>query len=198
MQLDSAAINHLTARVGVVPHWYLWVTARNRSTGLDETIGIWTGRRDVSLTVEGASRTYTRAGALMQVGPITFEPGPVVRRQTVTLSPLSTQVTDMIRTYDARLAKADLHLGMHDPESGDLVSIPRVFRGVIDKAPVVTPAKGGMSTVQVTMVSNARDMTRKLALKRSDESQRLRSDDRFRRYASVSGSVGVWWGEERS
>ena len=49
----------------------------------------------------------------------------------------------------------------------------------------------------VTLVSAARELTRRLALKKSDESQRRRSGDQFRQYADVSGEVGVWWGAKR-
>lgn len=47
------------------------------------------------------------------------------------------------------------------------------------------------------MVSVATSLTRSLALKKSDEAQKRRSGDRFRRYSDVSGAVDVWWGEER-
>ena len=45
------------------------------------------------------------------------------------------------------------------------------------------------------MASQTRDLTRGLALKKSDESQKLRAGDRFRRYADVSGVPKTWWGQ---
>jgi hypothetical protein len=48
---------------------------------------------------------------------------------------------------------------------------------------------------EVTVASQTRDLTRGLRLKKSDESHQLRSGDRFRRYADVSGKVKVWWGQ---
>ena len=54
---------------------------------------------------------------------------------------------------------------------------------------------GGEGGVELRIASAARALTRKLELKRSDASHRLRSGDRFRRYAEISGSVSTAWGE---
>ena len=69
-----------------------------------------------------------------------------------------------------------------------------MFNGVIDGAPIMTGAANSSTTATIRMVSAARNGTRKAASKKSDEQQRLRQGDRFRRYGDVSGVADDWWG----
>ncbi|PKP67336.1 MAG: hypothetical protein CVT86_01935, partial [Alphaproteobacteria bacterium HGW-Alphaproteobacteria-8] len=103
------------------------------------------------------------------------------------------------RGYDARLAPVEIHRAFFAPASGELIEAPhRVFKGWIDAISLPTPEVGGQGAVEVTLASSARALTRPLALKKSDESQRRRSDDRLRRYTDISGSVDVYWGEAKA
>ncbi|MFN4172709.1 MAG: hypothetical protein ACK4GW_13245 [Pseudorhodobacter sp.] len=181
---------------GFVARLLFWVAARNRTTGEVETIGIWNGRRDRAFTIGGATRTYKGAGGLLSVDPIVYIKGLGVQMQRARLSPIDEEVELLIRGYDARLAPVEIHRALFDPQSRALVDEPhRVFRGRIDKAPVTVPELGGEMSVEITMASSARDLTRTLALRKSDEAQQLRSGDRFLRYADISGQVQTWWGE---
>jgi len=128
-----------------------------------------------------------------------MQTGLVVRMQRLTLSPLSPEVAQMLRGYDPRLAPVEIHRALFYPESRELVAEPRrVFKGWIDQAPITTPAIGGAAMAEVSLASAARALTIPLAAKKSDETQRRRGGDRFRRYADVSGQVEVWWGEARA
>jgi hypothetical protein len=128
-----------------------------------------------------------------------MQTGLVVRMQRLTLSPLSPEVAQMLRGYDPRLAPVEIHRALFYPESRELVAEPRrVFKGWIDQAPITTPEIGGAAMAEVSLASAARALTIPLAAKKSDETQRRRGDDRFRRYADVSGQVEVWWGEARA
>ncbi|TAG28566.1 MAG: hypothetical protein EAZ40_03425, partial [Rhodobacterales bacterium] len=69
--------------------------------------------------------------------------------------------------------------------------------GIVDEVELSISPDDGKVTCDVTVASSARYLTRTLTLKRSDASQRRRSDDRFLRYADVSGEVDVYWGEKR-
>ena len=193
---DSPTATYLAARAGTVIRILIWAQAKNRSTGLTETLGLWTGAEDRAFTIEGAARTYFGAGTVMQVPPITYSTGLAVRMQRLTLSPLAPAVADLIRTYDCRFAPLQIHRALFSTDDGALVAEPhRVFKGFIDEVEVVTPEASGEARCEVTVASSARLLTRTLALKKSDETQRLRSGDRFRKYVDVSGAVKVAWGE---
>lgn len=198
MQLSSAAIAHLAQRRGVAVRWLFWVEAKDRTTGDIVPLGLWNGSDHREFTVNGVPRTYYGAGSLVQVQPLTYETGPVVRIQTVEFAPISPEVEQMLRGYDARLAPVELHLANFDPQTMELISIDRAFRGVLDKAPIPTPEIGNSSRIVAELASTARRMTRTVTAKKSDEAQKRRAGDRFRRYADVSGSVTVWWGEARA
>ena len=73
----------------------------------------------------------------------------------------------------------------------------RVLTGFVDEVDLGTPAAGGTSSCVLGIATSARVLTQALALKKSDETQRLRSGDRFRRWGDVSGAVDVWWGAVR-
>lgn len=176
----------------------VWVTARNRGTGLPEELGLWNGGYDRSFTINGVPRTYVGAGALMQIPPLVYQVGLNVRMQRLTLSPIDTAVANLIRTYDSRLAPIEIHRAVFDPTTTTLVSEPhRLFKGIVDEMEVTTDPKGE-TRCEVTVASSSRYLTRTLTLRRSDESQKLRSGDRLLKYADVSGEVDVYWGERRA
>ena len=195
----SASAAYLAARGGVMSRTLVWITAKNRTTGAAESLGLWTGDDHQDFSIGGVTRTYYGAGAMLSVDPITMQAGLVVRMQRMVLSALSPEVTQIFRGYDPRLAPVEIHRALFDLETHALIEEPhRVFLGWIEEAPIATPEIGGQATIEVTMASSARSMTRALAIKKSDSTQRMRGGDRFRRYIDVSGSVGVWWGEKRT
>lgn len=195
---DAPTLAAFQARTQVNIRVLVWVTARNRTTGDPESLGLWNGGYDRSFTINGSPRTYVGAGALMGVPPLASQAGLTVRMQRLTLSPLDDSVAALIRTYDTRLATIEIHRAMFDPVTTVLLSEPhRVFKGLVDEMEVpVEP--GGATRCEMTVASSARYLTNTLTLKRSDASQQRRSGDRFLRYADVSGEVDVYWGEKRA
>lgn len=195
---DTATLAALQSRTAVVARILIWVVARNRSTGDPEALGLWSGADDRSFTIAGTPRTYVGAGSLMGVPPLASQTGITVRMQRLTLSPLNDTVADLIRTYDSRFAPIEIHRALFDPVTTLQVSEPhRLFKGIVDELELpIDPASGNVSC-DMTVASSARYLTRTLTLKRSDASQRRRLDDRFLRYADVSGEVDVYWGEKR-
>ena len=121
------------------------------------------------------------------------------------LSPLTPEVAQLLRGYDARLAPAEVHRALLSLETGQLIAEPiRVFRGWVDEVKIRTGAVsetgevGGTGEATVTLASAARGLTRPLTLTRSDaEMRRRNAGDAFRRYTDIAGEVGVWWGEKR-
>lgn len=195
---DAPTLAAFQSRSDVMHRVLVWVTARNRATGLAEELGLWNGGYDRAFTIGGVARTYVGAGALMQVPPLVYQVGLTVRMQRLSLSPLDPTVGAMIRSYDSRLAPIEIHRAVFDPVSSALVAEPhRLFKGMVDEMEVTTDPGSGETRCEVTVASSARYLTRTLTLKRSDASQSRRLGDRFLRYADVSGEVDVYWGEKR-
>lgn len=195
---DAATLAALQTRAGVRARILIWVVAKNRVSGLDETLGLWTGADDRSFTIGSETRLYAGAGSIMQIPAIKLQAGLSVRMQRMTLSPISTVVADLIETYQSRFAPIEIHRALFSTEDGALVAEPhRVWKGFIDEVEITRAESGGEATCEVTAASSARLLTRTLPLKRSDATQQLRSGDRFRRYVDVSGKVDVWWGEKK-
>jgi hypothetical protein len=201
MRFSEASIAYLARREKVVFRWLLWISAKDRVTGLPVNVGFWSGADDRTFVASGQSRPYTGIGELLSVPSLTFEPGPVVRIQTLELKAFSQELEDVISLYDARQAKTELHLALFDAETMNLVSVERALRGRLDGAPARIGRLGSPSGLRLQIASAARLMTLNLPHKKSDAIQSKRQvngvSDGFRKYASVSGAVTVWWGEQR-
>lgn len=195
-QYGTALAQHFADRKPVRLRSLIWITARNRVTGAAETMGLWNGDDHMNFTIAGQTRTYYAAGSLIGIDDISGAVGIEVRMQAAVLSPLSPEVAQAIRGYDARLAPIEIHRAAFDPDSHALMEEPhRVFSGWIDGIDLTEAADGESAECRVTMSSAARDLTRTLPLRRSDAGYSLRSGDRIARYADVSAVVPVFWGE---
>ena len=197
--LDPTSVAYLSARTGVASRHMVHVIARNRTTGAAEALGLWQGDDHLTIAINGTNRTYYGAGGLIGVEPIRAGIGLEVRMLQLALSPLTPEVAQLLRGYDARLAPAEVHRGLLSLETGLLIAEPiRVFRGWVDEVKIRTGEVGGTGEATVTLASAARGLTRPLTLTRSDaEMRRRNAGDAFRRYTDIAGEVGVWWGEKR-
>lgn len=192
----SGVSDQMMARGGMYARVLLWVEAKNATTGAPEPQGIWNGEYDTTFVIGGVSRPYVGGGGLLSVEPLTFRVGLDTQFQRVTLSPLGPDVASLIRGLDVRLAPVEIHQAVYSVESGSLLGEPkRWFKGYLDSVQVSTPQVGGQAAVDLTLASQTRDLTRTLPIFKSDEGQKRRGGDRFRRYADVSGQVAVFWGE---
>ena len=192
----TAELAYLQARDAWKARVLFWVRPRDRATGLRTSMGFWTGEEDATFTINGEERLYRGGGALKSIDPIVMQAGLVVRMQRVALSPLFDEVNLLLRSMDAWRAPSEIHRAFFDPLTGAMIATPkRLWKGVIDRAPIQTAAIGGDSKVDVTLASAAESLTHGLTLTRSDAVQSLRGGDRFYRYKDVSGSVKTSWGE---
>lgn len=115
---------------------------------------------------------------------------------TFSLSAISPEVEQAVRGYDARLAPVEVHGVVFDPVTNTMIGTPWLaLRGWVDEVEIRTAVAGGEGGIDLRVASAARALTRTLSLKRGDSSQQLRSGDRFRRYAEISGTASVAWGE---
>ncbi|MDR5655367.1 hypothetical protein [Ruixingdingia sedimenti] len=193
---DSATAAYMAARSPIHAHALVWVAARNRETGLSETIGFWTGDDHRDFVVAGSTRTYYGAGAALGVDPIRRGTGLQVRTQRLSLSGIAPEVQLAVRGYDVRHAVIEIHRAVFDPLTLALVAPPhRLFKGYIDKLRFQTGAKGEASSVDLDVASGARALATPLSRKRSDASLRARMPaDAFRQYASQADAVETRWG----
>jgi hypothetical protein len=195
---DTATQAYMDAQAGVAAAGLVWIQSKDRATGAAASIGLWTGPQDASITIGGAARTYLGAGEILGLPDIETETGLAVREYRLQLSGIAPGVESAARQYDARFAPVEIHRALFNIDTGVLIAEPvRVVKGWCDRLSFEVGPIGGSAVAEMTVVSNARILTRTLATKKSDRSQRLRDDDRFRRYAEVTGQVGVWWGEKR-
>ena len=194
--IGAPTLTEASTASGLIARLYVWVSARDRATGAIQTLGLWSGDDVVSETVESEARTYYGAGALLAVEPITYEAGLSVRMQRVTLSSISPEVEQLVRGYDTRLAPVQIHRGLINATSNALVETPhRLLTGTVDEIAFTTPAEGGSATCEIRIANAARELTRGLTAKYSDETMKsLASGDDFFRYADISGEVTVRWG----
>jgi hypothetical protein len=192
-----AELTYLQSRNGHMMRGLLYVRPRDRATGLRVDMCFWTGEEDRTFTVNGVARTFVGGGAMKSIDPIVMQTGLVVRMQRVILAPLFAEVAQFLRGHDAFRAPAELYRAFFDPQSGNLIDNPRrVWKGLVGKAPMPTPAIGGESTVELTLSSAAEALTQGLTLTRSDAVQSQRGGDRFYRYKGVQATAA--WGELRA
>lgn len=196
---STATGNYLSSVAAKDARSLLWIVAKNRDTGAPESIGFWNGDDHRTFTIGGQARTYYGAGALIAIPSITYQVGLVVRMQSVSVSAIAPEIQTALRGYEPRLAAVEIHRALFDPDSGALVDEPhRMFKGEINTVTFSVSATGEVGC-EIELASQARSLTRTLTALRSDNALRGRHPgDRFFRYADVSGSVDVFWGEKRA
>ncbi len=144
------------------------------------------------------TRPYRGAGELLQIGRIPRTSDFTVQSLDIDLSQIAPAVQQMVRGYDVRLARVEIHEIVLDTVSRISVDAPKPsFIGIVDDAPIETPAVGEQGSVRFTCRSDAMLMlTRTNPAKSSDAAQQLRSGDRFSRYAGVVQSWDIKWGPQ--
>ena len=194
----AATLTYFQARAGVIARTLVWISARNRSTNAVETMGLWTGGDNETITIGGTPRLYYGAGNIVELPQITMQAGLSVRMHRLGLTSLTPEAELLLRGYDVRFAPVEIHRALYTLDTRTLVEEPHSMQtGFVDEVDLGTPAVGGTATCTLGIATSARVLTQSLPLKRSDAAQQLRSGDRMLRWNDVSGSVDVWWGDER-
>lgn len=200
--LPSAVSTLIDQRIGLVLQTLVWITAINRETGAAESMGLSSADTNQMITVDGQERLYFGAGGLIEVEPIAVNAGLEVRTVELVLAPLAPEIEMLMRGFDSRQAPVEIHRLILHPRTRAIVGAPtRRWKGRIDTEEIVSASEEQPGRAKLTVTSQAAEGTRGLALKKSDESQRLRrlpggGQDRFARHSDVSGAVPVKWGEE--
>lgn len=189
-------INTAIQKSNVAPAWLVWVKPRNRTTNAIEQTGVSTLEQNQSFTIDGVNRSYYGAGSLLEISPFQYTTGAEINNQTIKLSGLDPTVIEMVRGYDARLAPAEIHLALLNPNTGALIGVTKFFDGFIDG---IVISEADDSAIVIKLVSSMREGTKTLTHKKSDATLKLRNaNDDGLKYADVSGSVKVHWGTDSS
>ncbi len=188
MIFNTEATARLQGRDAICARWLVWVRPWRLTDGMQVDLGLWTGPGNQTITVESEARLYQGDQGGMALRPIIYDTGAVVATQRV-LFGLTPAALDLVRAHRVRLAPAEVHLAICDPQSEAIEDVVRVWRGTIDRAPISDGARGGAATVEIEIASAMRGLTDTLALKKTDASQQLRGGDRFRRYGSVTAAT---------
>lgn len=171
------------------------------------TFAYWTGEDDAAISVVPAggdtpeSRGFV-GGTLLDVPAIVDAIGLEARSVTFGLEHISASIgspMDMTFGNNIRVARVELHRALFDPATWNLAAEPvLLLAGRVDGAEVndaATDSEGGLS---IDVVGSAIDLTRTNPAMESDEQQRRRSGDRFRRYGDTAAQVETWWGQAKS
>lgn len=196
--LNIAILTQIAKRAGLKVRNLLWIQAKNRVTGEIETIGIWNGDDVRSFVINGDARTYIGAGQFIVFDDFKQEQGLNIHRLVAHSNSITPEMELVIRGYDTRLARVEVHLAFYDPETDNMLDVPfRYFKGWIDTLPVKTGAKGGSGSATLNMVGHSRVLTRLNPAKRSHENQKQRlSSDTFLTDVAITGTVTTPWGTE--
>ncbi len=192
----TATAAYFASRSPFLGHVLVWLQAKNRDTGLTETIGFWTGADHAEFTILGQLRTYYAAGSMLKMDPLRRQSGLKVRNQRISFSQISPEVMIAIRGYEPRHAPVEVHRAMFDPLTEALIDEPHlILRGYIDKISLPTPPKGERGSASIEVATAGRALTKPVSRYRSNANLRARAPgDGFRKYATLADIAEVKWG----
>lgn len=193
MDTDTQAL--LKDRQGFQAAWLIWIFARNRTSGVIEAGGFWTGDDHQVFTISGEQRTYFGAGSVLDVGDIRYAPGLVIEMQSCSLT-ITAKAEQVFQEFDPALQRIEIHKAIFHPVTMALTAEPeRRFVGTVDAAPIEDGPRRGIKVIRLTAAPRARDLTARPAVYKSDAALRTHApDDGFRRYAG-QGQRDVPWGQ---
>lgn len=181
---------------------FLWFVARNRTTGLQENVGFWSDVDNVSAfvlnpdTLTPVLRDYYGAGGLVSIDDIPSVSVIQVQDIHIRMSQIDELVEQAIRLYDLKQARVEVHRGLFDPLTRNLVA-PAVVRfvGFVNLVEVHTPSENEDGFVDITCVSHTQELMRSNPATRSHADQQVRwPGDNFFADAAVVSEWEMDWG----
>lgn len=183
---------------------FLWIRARNRTTGAPENVGFCSDEVGRSIYVRnpinGANelRAFYGAGGLVSISEIASTLSITVQTVEITMSQIDEVVARAIREYDPKMADVEIYIAQLDPNTNDPVDAAECrFFGYINNCEIIIPEEGGTGSVKITATSRTQEMVKSNPEKRSHESQLLRDPDDM--FFVDAASVSTWvhyWGRE--
>lgn len=196
--LEASFLSSLQAArdEGIAPVYFLWVEAKNRSTGAVEAMGLWSGDEDITINVRTptgglTSRAYL-GGCNLSVSGLQYVADLTDNPITASMSQIAPATQQLVRGTDVRLAYCEVHGTTWN--GGALSSNPDLlWVGIVDDVQIGTPEAGGEGGIALTIRSEIMSqLTAINPAKSSDSHQRRRDpDDRFCEYSSTIKSRQV-------
>jgi hypothetical protein len=183
---------------------FLWLVARDRSTGANFSYGFWSDVGDVQApmlnpnTGLAETRNFEGSGTLIQISDIPLVANLTVQTIDVTMNQIDEAVNNIVRGYDLKQGQVEVYRGLFSPVSRQLVA-PAVnrFIGYVDQIEINTPKEGEDGAVKMTCVSHSQEFTRYNPGTRSHEDQKKRDpNDDFFVDASTIGEREHFWGQK--
>lgn len=204
LPIDQNTYNALKSR-RVKARDFVWFTVRNRSTGAKHSEGFWNGNHSVDaqvtdiITGNDVVRTFRATSDASTIGDVARTDGLTAESVTIDLPSLDQRVRDLLLGYDPKFAPVQIHRGVFDRDTGNLIGpcFPRFF-GEIDDITITTPAVGSVGNVRVTVKNANQEMLKGVYVKKADSEQQRRGGDRFYLNASVVAEIPIFWGREKT
>jgi hypothetical protein len=204
LSVPTNTYNYLQAagRDGLMPRWLVFMHAKHRDTGADETVGIWSGGYAQTLTVirpdNGATqdRVYQPGAGVMSIPDIPMMMSLEVSRLTLTFGRLTPAIVGAVKVYDPRRQSLQIHLALLDPKSNRTIDPAMcVWDGLIDSVLVKRDKVAGRGTIEVTTTNHAVMLQQTNAIKMSAAFFEERGDQAGR-YIATLWRVRVPWGQD--
>lgn len=203
MRYLPTAITTALARRKLVARDFLWIVARDRTTGQPQAVGFWSDVGNITADVVhpdtglADARQFYGSGTLISMTEIPLVSTLEAQNVTITMSQIDDLVAQAVRLYDCKQARVEVYRGLFSPETRNLVSPAELrFFGFVDTINVKTPAENEAGAVTLTCASHMQEITRSNPDTRSDASQKLRnSNDNFYQDVAVVGDWELFWGQ---
>jgi hypothetical protein len=176
----------------------VWFEAKDRDNpAVLHPLGLWSGDDHQEISVGGVTRLYYGAqGNLALPNGITYRAGLEVQMLDVLIGPLAPEVEQLLRGYEPKQARAEVHVKLDDVDGVQVGPVWRAWHGRVDTVSLST--EGGWGDVEtgarVTMVPSSRDGTNAIPDTKSDATYKRNAADGIGRYMAVGGTVRTPWG----
>ncbi|MCB9993125.1 MAG: hypothetical protein H6873_05660 [Hyphomicrobiaceae bacterium] len=154
------------------------------------TFGFWNGDGPVTVTVPAAvsgssvSRSYAGDQGLLEVPRFTYAAGLNQDSHDLKLDLTHSAIATIAGSYQLRGGTVEIHRGWREVDGSGWTATPELMLyGVIDEAKRDLGAAGSEASFTVTFLTNPH-LGHSLSAMKSDQTQRQRSGDRFRRYSA--------------
>ena len=107
----------IAKRDGLSVRQLFWIVGKNRSTGVDEAMGVWNGYDTATFVIDGTPRTYVGGGGFLQLGNLKQAQGLNIQTLTASASPISPEFQAILREYNSRMARVEIHEVFFNPIS---------------------------------------------------------------------------------
>lgn len=189
---------------GIIPRQFIYVkNVKPFGGGAAQSFGLWTGDDDATFTVidgeTGLPVDRDYFGAVnMVIDHIPRVSDLTIQSIEIQVSQIATVTELLVRGYDVRLARIEIHEMALDPASRLPISNPEVvFLGQIDSAPIETPSVGDDGVITFSINSDAMSMLSRVNPRKSSyQSQKRRLDDRWGKYAGTVKNWPIKWGPQ--